>query len=62
MTQPNLNTIITGEPIVMAVKPIEGTYAQNALKWGVAGINVDGARIHRDRASPEKVTKCYRFF
>jgi len=26
-------------------KPLDGTYAQNALKHGVAGINVDGCRI-----------------
>lgn len=33
------------EPIVMAVKPNEGSYAENALKWGVAGLNIDGGRI-----------------
>lgn len=33
------------EPIVMAMKPNEGTYAENALKWGVAGLNIDGGRI-----------------
>ena len=33
------------EPIIMAMKPKDGTYAENALKWDVAGINVDGARI-----------------
>lgn len=33
------------EPILVAMKPPEGTYAENALKWGVAGINVDGCRI-----------------
>ncbi|MHA1381648.1 MAG: DNA methyltransferase, partial [Candidatus Helarchaeota archaeon] len=26
-------------------KPLDGTYAQNAEKWGVAGLNIDGARI-----------------
>lgn len=26
-------------------KPVDGTYANNAIKHGVAGINVDGARI-----------------
>jgi site-specific DNA-methyltransferase (adenine-specific) len=30
---------------IMAVKPNEGTYAQNALKWGVSGLNIDGGRI-----------------
>lgn len=33
------------EPIVMAMKPIEGTYVANALEHGVAGINVDGCRV-----------------
>lgn len=33
------------EPIIVAQKPIDGTYAQNALKWGVAGLNIDGGRI-----------------
>jgi len=33
------------EPILVAMKPNEGSYANNALKWGVAGINVDGGRI-----------------
>lgn len=33
------------EIIVLAMKPLEGTFAQNAEKWGVAGINIDGSRI-----------------
>lgn len=33
------------EPITLAMKPLDGTFAQNALKHGVAGINVDGGRI-----------------
>lgn len=33
------------EPIILAMKPLEGTYAQNAEKWGVAGINIDECRI-----------------
>jgi site-specific DNA-methyltransferase (adenine-specific) len=33
------------EPIIVAMKPIEGTFAENAEKWGVAGLNVDGGRI-----------------
>ena len=30
---------------IMAMKPIEGTFVENALKWGVAGLNIDGGRI-----------------
>ncbi len=33
------------EPIIVAQKPIEGTYANNAEKWNVAGLNVDGGRV-----------------
>ncbi len=33
------------EPIIVAMKPLEGTYAQNAEKYGVAGLNIDGGRI-----------------
>ena len=36
------------EPICLARKPIEGTVANNVLKWGVGGINVDGCRIEAD--------------
>jgi len=33
------------EPIVLAMKTLDGTLAHNAEKWGVAGMNVDAARI-----------------
>ena len=33
------------EPICLAMKPTDGTFANNALTHGVAGINVDGGRI-----------------
>jgi len=33
------------EPIVVAMKPLDGTYVENALKWGVAGLWIDGGRI-----------------
>lgn len=33
------------EPIIMAMKPLDGTFAQNAEKWGQAGINIDECRI-----------------
>jgi DNA modification methylase len=35
------------EPIVVARKPIEGTVANNVLKWGTGGLNIDGSRIGR---------------
>ena len=33
------------EPAILARKPLEGTVAENVLKWGVGGINVDACRI-----------------
>ena len=36
------------EPIVVARKPLEGTVADNVLKWGTGGINIDGCRIATD--------------
>jgi len=37
------------EPIVVAMKPCEGSYAENALLHGVSGLNVGGCRIGWDR-------------
>lgn len=33
------------EPIVLAMKPLDGTFAENAGKHGVAGLNIDGSRL-----------------
>ncbi len=33
------------EPCIMAMKPLEWTFKQNAEKWGQAGINIDGCRV-----------------
>lgn len=33
------------EPICLARKPLEGTVAQNVLKWGTGAINIDGCRV-----------------
>jgi hypothetical protein len=33
------------EPIVLAMKPMDGTIAHNALTWGVAGMNIEASRI-----------------
>lgn len=35
----------TVEPIVMARKPVEGTIANNVLKYGTGGLNIDASRI-----------------
>jgi len=36
------------EPICLARKPLEGTVAANALKYGVGGLNIDGCRVGVD--------------
>lgn len=36
------------EPILVAMKKCEGTFAKNAEKWGQAGLNIDGCRISCD--------------
>ncbi len=36
------------EPIILAMKPLDGTLAHNAQRWGVAGVNIDGSRIGTD--------------
>lgn len=33
------------ELICVAMKPIDGTYVNNALTWGVAGLWIDGGRV-----------------
>jgi site-specific DNA-methyltransferase (adenine-specific) len=33
------------EPVIVARKPIEGTVANNVIKWGTGGLNIDGSRI-----------------
>ncbi len=44
------------EPIVMARKPLDGTVAQNVLKHGVGGINIDECRVdfisEQDKGNP----------
>jgi DNA modification methylase len=36
------------EPIILGMKPCAGTFAENALGHGVAGLNIDGSRIDLD--------------
>ena len=33
------------EPIVVAMKPVDGNFVNNALTWGVAGMWIDGGRV-----------------
>lgn len=36
------------EPIVLARKPLEGTVADNVMKWGTGAINIAGCRVGND--------------
>jgi len=42
------------EPIVLAQKPPEGSYAENVMKWGVGGLNIDGSRVGMSEEDAEK--------
>lgn len=44
------------EPIIVAMKPLDGTFAENAEKWGVAGLNIDGGRIEGNKLSVPQPT------
>ncbi len=44
------------EPIIWAVKPPEGSYVDNVLKWGVGAVNVDECRISSVVLNNEKRT------
>lgn len=38
------------EPILLAMRPLGGTFAENALAHGVAGLNIDGCRVPTDES------------
>lgn len=40
------------EPIILAMKPLDGTYKHNVEKWGIGGINIDECRISVDNFDP----------
>jgi len=33
------------EPIILAMKPLDGSFVNNAREWGLAGLNIKGCRI-----------------
>lgn len=50
------------EPILVCMKQNEGSYADNALKYGVSGLNIDGGRIgtgEKDDRHAGKRTKTF---
>lgn len=51
------------EPIIIAVKPLRGTIAETALRYGTGGMNADGCRIPRGEISTgngkQSTVACY---
>jgi len=49
------------EPITVARKPLsENTVAENVLKWGTGGINIDGCRVeYTDGTTEEQIRRKY---
>jgi site-specific DNA-methyltransferase (adenine-specific) len=45
------------EPITMARKPFKGTVANNVLKNGVGGINIDGCRVNAGEEITNRISK-----
>lgn len=43
------------EPILVAMKPLNGTYAENALKHGVAGLNIDEGRVEYGNETDSRI-------
>lgn len=44
------------EPIVLGMKPLDGTFAENALGHGVAGLNVEAGRIGSSKDVPSSTS------
>ena len=42
------------EPIILARKPLDGTVAENVLKHGVGGLNIDACRVEIDVGDPNR--------
>jgi|TARA_R110002012_G_scaffold147285_2_gene305718 DNA modification methylase len=45
------------EPITMARKPFKGTVANNVLKNGVGGINIDGSRVEGEKPKCKNIPR-----
>jgi DNA modification methylase len=49
------------EPIILAMKPLDGTFEKNAKKWGVAGMNIEDSRIGNDEIKTQSKLKGQSF-
>ena len=59
------------EDWILIQKPLDGTFVNNALKWGVAGLNIEGGRIkyidendkkERQSSRPDSTSKGMQFY
>lgn len=49
------------EPLILAMRPVDQGFVNNAFKWGVAGLNVDASRIPTsDSLSGGEISGSYR--
>ncbi len=46
------------EPIIVARKPLEGTVAENVLRHGTGGLNIDGCRVSTSPDDAKAMTRC----
>jgi len=44
------------EPVTVARKPLVGTVADNVLKWGTGGVNVDASRVEGVKGVPANLS------
>ena len=45
------------EPITVARKPLDGTIAENVLKWGTGAMNIDGCRVPMDQGDFDNLSR-----
>jgi DNA modification methylase len=48
------------EPIIMAMKPCDGTFKENVEKWQQGGINIDGCRVSYQSEKDKKMGQSSR--
>lgn len=48
------------EPVILAMKPLDGTFAENALKYGVAGLNIAEGRVEYEESTNPATNPLHR--
>tara|TARA_R110000764_G_scaffold233159_2_gene325922 strand:+ start:15902 stop:17104 length:1203 start_codon:yes stop_codon:yes gene_type:complete len=47
------------EPVVVAMKPLDGTFAENAARHGLAGLNIDAGRVGTEKTITRHTRKAH---